>query len=272
MRNNLVILLFLVCVCTLHSEYVHISKQTGEIPENKIYCAMTDTKGFVWFGTDNGALRWNGSKWTYMNERNSSLYSHFKDPFYISSMACNDDGVRYFGATVMIEYGSAFGLMTYDGNRWKGYDKSTSGLRGVNISSITCDGGSVWAMSEEGLNKFDGNNWKHFAFNEIQKTSEIPQHFKESKDYIDGKVINCKATTSNGEVWFGTNSGLYRNGKPYAEISDNITAIAVDAENKIYVGTANNGIYVVTAPATPTKQGKQQLVDKPINKKSSKKK
>jgi ligand-binding sensor domain-containing protein len=226
---------------------VHISKQTGELPNNKIYCAMTDSKGLVWFGTDNGAIVWNGTKWILKNERNSSLYNRIdNDPFYISSMACDKNGVKYFGATVTNEYGSTFGLMTFDGEHWKNYDKATSGFSGVNISSIVCEGGYVWALSDECLNRFDNNNWKHFALEEIKNNNAIPHYFKTSKEYIDGKIVNCKVTDKEGRVWVGTNSGLYKNGKPYTEFLDNITAITIGADNKIYAGTTNNGIYIVS--------------------------
>ena len=34
---------------------------TDGLPTNKIYCVFKDTKGFIWFGTDDGVLKFDGS-------------------------------------------------------------------------------------------------------------------------------------------------------------------------------------------------------------------
>lgn len=40
---------------------VHYTVRDG-LPSNKVYCASEDSKGFVWLGTDNGLVRFNGSE------------------------------------------------------------------------------------------------------------------------------------------------------------------------------------------------------------------
>ena len=41
--------------------YLHYNVEDG-MPSNKVYCAVQDKKGFMWFGTDNGLARFDGSR------------------------------------------------------------------------------------------------------------------------------------------------------------------------------------------------------------------
>ncbi|MEO1259134.1 MAG: two-component regulator propeller domain-containing protein [Bacteroidota bacterium] len=41
--------------------YLHYNVDDG-MPSNKVYCAAQDRKGFMWFGTDNGLVRFDGSR------------------------------------------------------------------------------------------------------------------------------------------------------------------------------------------------------------------
>jgi hypothetical protein len=44
-------------LCQTH--YLHPTTKEG-LPSNKVYCAEQDAAGFIWFGTDNGLVRYNG--------------------------------------------------------------------------------------------------------------------------------------------------------------------------------------------------------------------
>ncbi len=43
------------------THYLHFTTREG-LPSNKVYCAVQDASGFMWFGTDNGLVRYNGSE------------------------------------------------------------------------------------------------------------------------------------------------------------------------------------------------------------------
>lgn len=64
MKRYLGLLLF----CVLHHvgfsqvpHYRHFTTANG-LPSNKVYCSFQDSRGFIWLGTDNGLVRYNGSE------------------------------------------------------------------------------------------------------------------------------------------------------------------------------------------------------------------
>lgn len=67
---------------------------------------------------------------------------------------------------------------------------------------------------------------------------------------FDTKKINCLEFSSFGELFLGTNEGLYKstdNGNSFEFVStgtiQNITCIDINSENEIYLGTYDNGVF-----------------------------
>lgn len=60
-------LCFLLCVLvnfTLTAQspsYAHYGVREG-LPSNVVYCAVQDHRGFMWFGTDKGLVRFDGNR------------------------------------------------------------------------------------------------------------------------------------------------------------------------------------------------------------------
>ncbi len=64
MRISLFTLLFLLHRSLLPAQspsYVHYGVSEG-LPSNKVYCAIQDYRGFIWFGTDKGLARFDGKR------------------------------------------------------------------------------------------------------------------------------------------------------------------------------------------------------------------
>src|SRR5262245_491950 len=57
------ILLWLSRVCTFAQEpaYLHYNVSDG-LPSALVYCVTQDSKGFMWFGTDKGLARFDGTR------------------------------------------------------------------------------------------------------------------------------------------------------------------------------------------------------------------
>lgn len=152
------------------------------------------------------------------------------------------------------------GLMKYESN---GYKKSNPMLKNISIDSH----GYFW---------FVNNNWilpAAYRYN-IDDNSIIEySHFVNQ----DGTIINgmygvsCTAEDKNGDIWIGTDVGPFvleksqiessspvytqvkvprNDGSNYADYllnKVNITAIAIDAGNRKWIGTNGDGVYLISA-------------------------
>ena len=77
-----------VCSFLIHSilysqtHSLHFTTVDG-LPSNKVYCAVQDAAGFMWFGTDNGLVRYNGSEFKTFTVKDglpdNDIFSVFED-------------------------------------------------------------------------------------------------------------------------------------------------------------------------------------------------
>ena len=58
---SLMITLHGLCVPAQSPSYIHYGVSEG-LPSNKVYCAVQDYRGFIWFGTDKGLARFDGTR------------------------------------------------------------------------------------------------------------------------------------------------------------------------------------------------------------------
>ena len=71
------------CACALASQNMHfsfheISEKDG-LPQSNQYLFLTDSKGFVWIGSDNGLLRFDGKNLLKFQNDNESKYSLYEN-------------------------------------------------------------------------------------------------------------------------------------------------------------------------------------------------
>jgi hypothetical protein len=81
-------ILFLMCFLAINAQlpaqthFLHYTTTEG-LPGNKVYCAVQDKAGFMWFGTDNGLVRFNGSEFKTFTVRDglpdNDIFSVFED-------------------------------------------------------------------------------------------------------------------------------------------------------------------------------------------------
>jgi ligand-binding sensor domain-containing protein len=148
----------------------------------------------------------------------------------INEITIDSQGNVWFGT-------SNFGIVEYNGSKWKNYRKSNSAIPSNWIGSINFDSrGNLWAATMGGVVMFDGKNFITYDnTNSGLPTSEIV----------------CLAVDKKDRVWVGTfGKGLWVfDGKDWGVFSlsgsveyDSIRYITVDDNNIVWI-VSYYGIY-----------------------------
>jgi ligand-binding sensor domain-containing protein len=169
----------------------YYKKYTGtSIRPYDIYSSYRDTKGNLWFGTQNlGVCCFDGKKLTWISENglsNSPIRSIFEDKNGIYWFGGSGPGLyRYDGKTVS-NYTEEKGLVTHKNLKWETV---------VSVTAINADANDeLWfATFEAGLWRYDGARIIKYDAKNGLPSNTVAAIFKDKK----------------GKLWFGTNQGVY---------------------------------------------------------------
>ncbi|UCH95361.1 MAG: PAS domain S-box protein [Candidatus Aminicenantes bacterium] len=219
-------------------KFDRISIEEG-LSQSSVSCILKDSRGLMWFGTQDGLNRYDGYKFTIYrhNPKNPNSLSNN----YIYSLYEDHHGVLWVGTQE--------GLNRFDREKetFAHYKKDKNPpfkLSGNEVAAICEDhDGVLWiGTSDGGLNKYDPKENRFLAYQHdiYDSTSLISNRI--STLYID----------SSDTIWIGTqDKGLDRLNKKKGEfihyqhhanerrsLSNNyVTAIAEDREGCLWIGT-----------------------------------
>ncbi len=164
---------------------------------NMVFCIVRDTKGFVWFGTQDGLSRFNG--YTFDHYRNDPADPHSLKSNEILSLCEDRQGILWVG--------TAAGLYKYnrylDGfTCYQNVPDDPTSLSGNIVNAIYEDSaGEMWiGTGNGGLNRFD-------------RQKEQFTCFKSRKNDTGSLISNYVKTIREdkyGILWIGTMRGLDR--------------------------------------------------------------
>lgn len=113
---------------------------------------------------------------------------------------------------------------------------------GLSQSGVTCiiqdELSSIWIGTQDGLNRYDGNNFEQF--------------FADNTKGLENNHIRCSGVDSKGNLWFGTNDGLsnynlyteeFKTFRPGGSNAFQIEDITIDQYNKVWIATPESGLY-----------------------------
>ena len=150
---------------------------------NRIYAISCDSSKNIWVGTDNGAYKFDGKSWTN--------YNSFGNNSQVKAIATDADNNIWFGT-------NGAGLVKYKNGNWTYYQNdpvSSNSISSNFVYSIAIDAkGNKWIGTENGVCKFDGQNWVNY---------------KVGDGLIENHVYTI-AIEKSGSKWFGTNGGVSR--------------------------------------------------------------
>ncbi|HWU86840.1 MAG TPA: two-component regulator propeller domain-containing protein [Kofleriaceae bacterium] len=210
------------------------------LPNSNVHSVVQDRRGFMWFGTQDGLARYDGTRMrVYRSTDPTSL------PFgYVTALALDANGKLWIGT-------SERGVNLYDPDtdRFTHFASGTGGgaLSSEGVSAIVRDRKDrIWfAMTGGGLNRVepDGTFTKY-----LTKPLDVP--------------ITALAVDAAGNLWLGTGSdGVLRwnpdggapasrpAGDDRALSSAPISALWISSSGKVWIGSDGEGLMVLD-PAT----------------------
>ncbi|HEV2985965.1 MAG TPA: two-component regulator propeller domain-containing protein, partial [Vicinamibacterales bacterium] len=207
------------------------------LPQNSVLAVVQSHDGFIWFGTQEGLVRFDGVRFDVFNRANTKGLGHN----HVTALLEDHEGALWIGTlggglTRMKD--GAFTRMT-----------AAAGLRADLVGAIAEDGrGIIWiGTKDHGLIAFE-----HGRFREIDDTR------------LPSQDIRALYPDQNGDLWVGTAAGLvrFRNGSFAGAASDgatsaSITSIAGDGAGGVWVGSEGGLIgcrdgHCAFAPAQPS--------------------
>jgi ligand-binding sensor domain-containing protein/signal transduction histidine kinase/DNA-binding response OmpR family regulator len=210
---------------------------------NGIRCILKDYKGYMWFGTADGLVRFDGI--------NSYVYEH--DPDDSTSIRHNNINALVEDSAKRLWIGTSKGLNLYnrEQDNFISVGNLSSNVNRLNdnyISSLCADKDTLLWVGTYG----DGVNVYH---PEKQIIYNYPFNIDDPNS-LSSDNITCITVDNNNKVWIGTQNGLNLFSKEsvgfrhfYAEESNpaslsnnNITSLAIDSEGSLWIGSRGGGL------------------------------
>lgn len=181
-------------------------------------------KGWIWFGTDRGLFRYDGTNYSRFTTDDGLADNH------VTALACNRDNTLWIGH-------KSGKLSLYNGNNFWPF-RPEEGLGNIEITDIAPDssGMILYSTLGEGIYRFDGRYLTNLNIDDGI-----------SDDYVyDIEVDN------RGIIWLATDNGITRleNGKTDIismkdGLNDNIVRVLKStSDGKLWVGTEETGLTI----------------------------
>jgi ligand-binding sensor domain-containing protein/signal transduction histidine kinase len=175
--------------------FSHLSLEDG-LSEGTVYCTFQDSKGFLWFGTQDGLNKYDGYTFTIYRPdptRNSIASS------FVRLIREGPEGELWI-ATM----GGGLDKFDPETERFTHYPydpEDSSSLAGNWVRTVYLDPqGAIWAGTNNGLSRLDPDT------EEMIRYGYDPRN----PDSLSDPVVNAILRDSEGVLWVGTEAGLDR--------------------------------------------------------------
>lgn len=166
------------------TQYARDVWQTEQgLPQNSIQSIIQTRDGYLWLGTQEGLVRFDGVHFTVFDKRNTSEIKQN----HISSLFEGSDGCLWIGTTG--------GLLKMEDGRFTRYGVA-DGLSGAFVTSLFEDhAGDLWVGTfGTGLNEFTNGHFINYT----------------TKDGLANEYVWTINEDAEGNLWIGSNGGLDR--------------------------------------------------------------
>jgi ligand-binding sensor domain-containing protein/serine phosphatase RsbU (regulator of sigma subunit) len=227
-------------------KFSHITSDEG-LSMGVVNCILQDSRGFMWFGTQDGLNKYDGYSITVF--KNDPLDSNSLSNNFINTLYEDKNGTLWIGTDGggLDGYNLATGKFLH--NRSK---KDVTTISNNKVRSILEDReGQLWVGTDEGLNLLDRKSgiFKRYLNNVKDKNS------------LSNNTIWCLTQTVDGKLWIGTSGGglnsfdkktkIFRHFQKLdestgtvSENSNQIRSIYEDKQGILWIGTFGDGIQI----------------------------
>jgi signal transduction histidine kinase/ligand-binding sensor domain-containing protein/DNA-binding response OmpR family regulator len=229
------------------SQYIHTVWHSEEgLPQNSIQALLQTRDGYVWIGTQEGLVRFNGLEFKVFNKANTDAIRHND----IRALYQDREGAMWVGT-----FGG--GLVRYKDGQFTTYTVQR-GLSNNTVTSILQDRyGNLWVGTNEGLNEFVGERIIAFT----------------RKNGLTDDMVQAIAEDSDGRLVLATRSGLdvVVNGRPvgaYPHLISNKTVVKAlfrDRAGSLWFGTENHGLFSLNSGKLKHYGAQQGLPNAPVH-------
>ncbi|TMQ25435.1 MAG: hypothetical protein E6J90_06015 [Deltaproteobacteria bacterium] len=207
------------------------------LPNNDVRAIVQDRRGFLWFGTQEGLVRYDGTSVRVYRPRENDPTSISAG--YVTALAVDPTGKLWVGTPE-----SGVDLYDPDTDRFTRFTHGDkSGLTSEGVTAIARDGRDrIWfAMSVGGLNRFDP------ATRTFTEYSSGPLETAITAIDIDKAGNLWLGTASDGAIRWNPDDGstaTYRPTPPDGGPSTApITALLASSSGKVWIGTEGDGLF-----------------------------
>jgi diguanylate cyclase (GGDEF)-like protein len=214
----------------------HLTTADG-LPQGTVYETLQDSQGFIWLGTEDGLVRYDGHelvRYAYSRDAHNSLPGNFvyellEDGSHNLWVALKDAGLARWNRT------------TDDFTVWRHEAANSGSLSSDAVRTLAAtSGGQIWiGTSDAGINILDpqSRSLTHLRHDDRNPTS-----------LVDDRILTLRLDHS-GQMWVGTEKGLDRWDAShhafvhYGPVSGNqITVIREDHGGTLWVGSFDGGL------------------------------
>ncbi len=235
------------------------------LPQNSVQAVLQTHDGYIWLGTQEGLVRFDGVRFVVFNRKNTPQITRN----HIQAMIEGKDGGLWLGTVggglvhfkngEFKVYTTHDGLMNDDcqalyedpqGHLWVGsfgkgvvelqngkpvrYDSSNGLSNGFILAISGTKDGSVWVGTNSGLNRIQGGHLRVYT----------------SQDGLAGDTVKALLQDHAGNLWIGTNAGLncMAGGKLVTYTTNDglthnsISSLYEDGEGNLWIGTQGGGV------------------------------
>ncbi len=237
------------CFCQAPNlKFRHFRIQSG-LSDNRINCILQDSRGFMWFGTENGLNKYDGYQFTVFKNTPSNPHS----------LSANRITAMIEDAQGMIWIGTNAGLNRYDRNKndFERLMPETYSAAGILSAVITClledRSGNIWiGTSNAGLSLFDRQKKKftHYVTDEKNDSSlgslSIDNIFEDNQGRLWVATMNGGLNLMNCQT--GSFTRFLHHAKDSKSLANNnVKFVFQDSHNRLWIGMEEGNLDLMTS-------------------------
>ena len=165
----------------------------------------------------------------------------FKKTYHLTNYCCSF--FLFFLGFIQVNYSQSVSNSSTDSLKIK-YFTLEDGLSQVSSNDLLKDkSGFVWIATQDGLNRYDGNEFKHFKY--VESDSTTLSGNLTNKLLEDAKVNIWVGTVGNGLNYYNPTLDVFHRIKLEHSNNENeiIAALAMDSEGSIWVASRVSGLH-----------------------------